>query len=78
MQDPFKRNDPMVAIANAAVPVLLDRLGGTVTVSALELADLSDRYGGAVAVKAETLEKGVYRLTLVPAKPKPDSSSPVS
>jgi hypothetical protein len=48
MEDPFRRRDRMVAIANAAVPVLVDRLGGTVTVSELELAALGDRYGGAV------------------------------
>ena len=38
----------MVAKANAVVPVLVDRLGEVVTVSDVELAALSDRYGGAV------------------------------
>ncbi len=77
MQDPFKRRDPMVAMAHAALPVLVDRLGGTVTVSEVELAELSDRYGGAVGVKATEVEPGTYRLTLVAAKPKPDET-PVS
>lgn len=79
MEDPFKRKpDPMVQIAHAAMPILVDRLGGSVTVSQVELAQLSENYGGAVAVKAEQIEKGVYRLTLVAAKPPPDTEKPVS
>jgi hypothetical protein len=79
MDNPFKpKTDPMVAIAHAAMPVLLDKLGGSATVSVIELAQLSERYGGAVAVKATEQQKGVYRLTLVPAKPKPVPGAPTS
>lgn len=79
MQDPFKpKRDPMVAIAHAAMPVLLDRLGGLATVSEVELVALSERYGGTVAVSAEETEPGVFRLTLVAAQPKPDEDAPVS
>lgn len=79
MEDPFKpKPDQMVQIAHAAMPVLVDRLGGTVTVSQVELAELSEKYGGAVAVRVDKLDKGVYRLTLVPAKPKPNAEAPVS
>jgi hypothetical protein len=79
MQDPFKpKKDPMVEIAHAALPVLIDRLGGSATVSVVELAELSERHGGAVAVKAEKIGPGEYRLTLVAAKPKPDSAAAVS
>lgn len=79
MQDPFKpKRDPMVTMANAVVPVLVDRLGGTVTVSEIELAALSERYGGAVGVKARQVELGVYQLSLVPVKPEFDLASPTS
>jgi hypothetical protein len=79
MQDPFKpKRDPMVAIAHAAMPILVDRLGGSVTVSEIELAELSEKYGGAVAVSAKEEGQGVYRLTLVSAKPKSDAAKPVS
>jgi hypothetical protein len=66
MDNPFKRKpDAMVAIAHAAMPILVDRLGGTVTVSEVDLAALSERYGGAVAVTAEQVkgDRGAYRLT---------------
>jgi len=78
VKDPFTRRDPMVAMAHAAMPILVDRLGGSVTVSQVELAELSERYGGAVAVKAEQIGAGEYRLTLIAARPKPDTASPVS
>ena len=49
MEDPFKRpKDPIVLIANAVLPLLLDRLGGTTTVSDIDLARLVDGYGGSV------------------------------
>jgi hypothetical protein len=79
MRDPFKpKRDPMVAIAHAAMPILVDRLGGSVTVSEIELAELSEKYGGAVAVQAKEEGRGVWRLTLVSAKPKPEPEKPVS
>ena len=78
MKDPFKTpKEPIVLIANAALPVLLDRLGGTATVSDIELAAIAERYGGSVGVKGEIVEEGVYRLTLVPTKAKP-TEGPVS
>ena len=77
--DPFRpERDPMVTIAHAALPILVDRLGGSVTVSQRELAQLSERYGGTVGVNAAQVEEGVYRLTLVPMRAKPDPDRPVS
>jgi hypothetical protein len=32
--------------ALAAIPILLDRLSGSATISAMELAELRERYGG--------------------------------
>ena len=79
MRDPFEPTaDPMVIIAHAAMPILVDRLGGTVTLSHGELAALSSRYGGAVAVAARQIEPGVYRLSLVSTKQTTDSDTPLS
>jgi hypothetical protein len=73
MKDPFERpGDRMVKVANVALPVLVDRLGGTVTVTAAELVALGERHGGAVGVKVDELEPGRYRLTLVPVAPRPE------
>lgn len=70
MRDPFKpTSPPMVKIANAALPILLDRLGGSATVTEAELLALSERYGGRVGVKGTVESPGVYRLTLVPMDP---------
>jgi hypothetical protein len=49
-----------------------------VTVSDVELAELSDRYGGTVGVKATEVGPGTYRLTLVSAISKPDAAASVS
>lgn len=68
----------MVAMAHAALPVLLDRVGGRATVSVVQLAKLAERYRGAVAVKGEKVAPGEYRLTLVAAKPKSRPELPVS
>lgn len=77
MKDPFKsRPDPMVAVAHMAVPILVDRLGGTVTVSAVELAALGERYGGTVGIRAHRIEEGIYRLSLMSVTPSPSDEGP--
>ena len=59
----------MEAITQLVLPVLLDRLGGTVTVSEDELAALEQRYGGGVAVTARKLVEGSWSFSLVPGEP---------
>ncbi len=78
MHDPFKGRDPMLAIAHAAVPILVDRLGGTVVVSEIELAALSKRYGGSVGVSAVQEAPGSYRLTVVSVVGRSDPNRPTS
>lgn len=76
MENPFKsKKDPRVLIANAAVSVLLDRLGGTATVSDIELTALADRYGGAGGMKGGIVAEGVHRLALVATKARPAEGS---
>lgn len=80
MKDPFKPKTPtIVTVANAVVPVLLDRLGGSAVVTQGEHAALVERYGGRVGVQALEESPGVYRLTLVRMDPAPvDPGVPVS
>lgn len=71
--DPFKRpGDRMVAIANVAVPVLVDRAGGSVTITTEEFDELRSRFGGAVGVKAVEIEPGTYRLELTSIDSRPE------
>jgi hypothetical protein len=75
MRDPFDRDShPFVAATNFMLPVLVDRAGGTVTVSEREVDELRARFGGTVAVRLEEAEPGTYRLTLIPGKPRPGPS----
>ena len=65
MRDPFeRRQDPMILIANAALPVLLDRLGGSATITDEDFAALEAKYGGHMGVRATKDREGVIRLTL--------------
>jgi hypothetical protein len=69
MADPIRRGVvTMEAITQLVVPVLLDRLGGSVTVSEDELAELEARYGGGVAVTARRLDEGRWSFGLVPGE----------
>jgi hypothetical protein len=73
MRDPFeRRQDPMVLIANAALPVLLDRLGGSATVTEQDVAALTAKYGGHMGVQAIKDREGVIRLTLARHDPPPE------
>jgi hypothetical protein len=69
MRDPFQRRPAtMEAITQLVLPVLLDRVGGAVTVTEDELAALERRYGGGVAVTARKLSEGSWRFSLGPGQ----------
>lgn len=79
LENPFEpKKDLMTLMAHAALPVLLDRAGGSATVSQADQVNLQERYGGPVGVAAEEVEPGVYRLTLVKVMPPADPDRPVS
>jgi biotin carboxylase len=62
--------------ANNALPVLVDRAGGTVTVTRQEFAELAARYGGAsrMVVMVEDVAGGeAIRLTLTRKEPEQGS-----
>jgi hypothetical protein len=58
----------MEAITQLVLPVLLDRVGGSITVSEDELVELERRYGGGVAVTARKLSEGSWSFSLVPGR----------
>jgi hypothetical protein len=67
MRDPFQRRPAtMEAITQLVLPVLLDRVGGAVTVTEEELSAIERRYGGGVAVTARKLSEGSWQFSLVP------------
>ncbi|MEA2677181.1 MAG: hypothetical protein QOJ81_1322 [Chloroflexota bacterium] len=71
--DPADVAKNKMAIANNALPVLLDRAGGSITVTLREFEELAARYGGAtnltlVMEKIDSPEPG-FRVTLVSKKP---------
>lgn len=79
LENPFEpKPDVMTLMAHAALPVLLDRAGGSATVSQGDQVRLQEKYGGPVGVAAEEVEPGVYRLTLVKVTPPTDPARPVS
>jgi hypothetical protein len=61
----------MEAITQLVLPVLLDRVGGSATVTEDELAALEQRYGGGVAVTARRLSEGSWLFSLEPGEPQP-------
>lgn len=70
MRDPVRRGVvTMEAITQLVLPVLLDRLGGSVTVAEDELAALERRYGGGVTVTASRLADGSWTFGLAPGQP---------
>jgi hypothetical protein len=70
MRDPVGRGVvTMEAITQLVLPVLLDRAGGSVTVTEDELVALEQRYGGGVAVAARRLAEGSWSFSLVPGEP---------
>jgi hypothetical protein len=77
MADPIRRGVvTMEAITQLVLPVLLDRAGGTVTVTEDELAALEQRYGGGVAVTARRLDEGAWSFSLGPGEPQGDGRRP--
>lgn len=77
MKDPFKpARSPMEKLADIALPVLVDRAGGSVEISGEELVALGERLGGRVGVQAEQLTPTRFRLRLVRIDgPKPELGS---
>ncbi len=58
-------------VADLGLPVLLDRVGGTIVVGQEDLDAVARKYGGAVGVRVEQVEAfKSYRLSLVRADPK--------
>lgn len=69
----------MELITQAAMAVLIDRLGSSVVVSQADRDAVATRYGGAVGIHIEEMEAGrTYRFTLVAASGSPPSAKPVS
>jgi hypothetical protein len=72
MRDPLQiRRGTMEAITQLVLPVLLDRVGGSATVTEEELAALEQRYGGGVAVTARRLSEDSWLFSLEPGEPPP-------
>jgi len=70
MSDPMGRGvATMEAITQLVLPVLLDRLGGSVTVTEEELLALEARYGGGVVVTASRPVEGTWSFSLAPGRP---------
>jgi hypothetical protein len=72
--DPEQLARNKVAIANNALPVLLDRAGGSVTITQREFDELASRYGGPtnLTIRMERVdgpEPGI-RLTLARQAPR--------
>jgi hypothetical protein len=73
MSDPIRRGvATMEAITQLVLPVLLDRLGGSATVTEDELAALEARYGGGVEVTARRPVEGTWSFSLAPGRPGPE------
>ena len=73
--DKFERPGIKADVAKLALPVLVERLGGAVTITEAELADLGRRYGGPrnLGVRAE-YHGSELRLTLVTPPRRPPVS----
>jgi hypothetical protein len=63
-----------LALAGAALPVLLDRVGGFATFTLSEFEAVQRRYGGKVSVQLERSKDGVFRVQLVPSKAQQERS----
>ena len=58
-------------VADLGLPVLLDRVGGSMVVRLDDLDAVRQKYGGSYGIKVEQLEPlKSYRLTLVRADPR--------
>lgn len=74
MKDPFKpQRSRMEKLADLALPVLIDRAGGSVEIAGEELVALGEKLGGRVGVQAEQLTPTRFRLMVVRIDgPKPE------
>lgn len=59
-----------MALAGAALPVLIDRAGGSIRFTLAEFEAVQSRYGGKVSVMLEKTPDGVFTATLAPSKSK--------
>lgn len=64
MKQPDRR---FMTLAGVALPVLLDRAGGSVTFTGADLEAVHERYGGRVAVRLERSTEGRFTAWLVPS-----------
>jgi hypothetical protein len=56
-----------MALAGAALPVLIDRAGGSVRFTLAEFEAVQRRFGGNVSVMLERTPDGVFTATLAPS-----------
>ena len=78
VQDPLKNPmDQEIAIARVALPVLLDRLGGTAIVGVAEMESLGKRFGGVIAISVRGAGPGMYRLAIKAAKKAAPTDLPI-
>jgi hypothetical protein len=69
IHNPLKQPDrAFMALAGAAMPVLLDRVGGFATFTIEEFEAVERRYGGKVSVRMTRTKDGVFKAQLVPGK----------
>ena len=75
IHNPLKQPDrAFMALAGAAMPVLLDRVGGSATFTLEEFEAVERRYGGRVTVKITRTKDGVFKAQLAAAQPKKNRS----
>jgi hypothetical protein len=73
--NPMVQNDKrFMLIAGLTLPVLIDRAGGSVTLSDTDLEELNGRYGGRVAVQMQKTPDGRIRAWLVPSRKRPKTA----
>jgi hypothetical protein len=69
--NPLKQPDRrFMTLAGIALPVLLDRAGGSVTFTAADLEAVHERYGGKVAVQLQRTADGRFTAWLIPSTKK--------
>lgn len=56
-----------MALASAALPVLIDRAGGSVRFTVEEFEAVKNRYGGKVSVMLNRTPAGVFTASLAPS-----------